>query len=147
MGSDPAGVLGGISGLIGNAVRPNYNTSFTGDLSGLSIPAIRALCGTAVTGNACPNIFTPITAAQRVGNVGRNTLRADGIENIDFGIIKNTRITEKIRFQLRADMFNVLNHRNFGIPNGAINSGANFLNQWATNGGNRRIILGGRLVF
>ena len=40
-----------------------------------------------------------------------------------------------------------LNSRNFGIPTGAINSGANFLNQWATNGGNRRIVLGARLAF
>ena len=32
---------------------------------------------------------------------------------------------------------NSFNSRNFGIPTGAINSGANFLNQWATNGGNR----------
>ena len=72
---------------------------------------------------------------------------ADGIRLVDFGIIKNTRITENVRFQLRADMFNSFNSRNFGIPNVSINSVANFLNQWATNGGNRRIILGARLVF
>ncbi len=77
----------------------------------------------------------------------RLRLRADGIRLVDFGIIKNTRITENVRFQLRADMFNSFNSRNFGIPNVSINSVANFLNQWATNGGNRRIILGARLVF
>jgi hypothetical protein len=43
-------------------------------------------------------------------------------------------------------MFNVFNERNFGVPEGRINA-PNFLNQWATNGGNRRIILGARLVF
>lgn len=144
-GSDPNGALSGISGLVGNAIRPNIVTNL--NLSSMTIPEIRALCGTAVTGNACPNLFSPVTQAQRVGNAGRNILRADGIELIDFGIIKNTQITERIRFQIRADMFNALNHRNFGIPNAAINSGANFLNQWATNGGNRRIIIGGRLVF
>jgi hypothetical protein len=102
--------------LIGNAIRPDYNPNNTVDLRGLSIIEIRALCGTAIAGNTCPNLFRVFTAPQRVGNVGRNTLRADGIENVDFGIIKNTRITENVRFQLRADMFNVLNHRNFGIP-------------------------------
>ena len=66
-------------------------------------------------------------------------------ENIE--LIKNTHLTENVRVQLRADFFNSFNSRNFGIPNGSINSGANFLNQWATNGGNRRIILGVRLVF
>jgi hypothetical protein len=35
-------------------------------------------------------------------------------------------------------MFNATNTRNFGIPDSRINS-ANFLNQWATDGGNRRI--------
>ena len=35
---------------------------------------------------------------------------------------------------------------NFGIPDGRINS-ANFLNQWATNGGNRRIWVAVRYVF
>ena len=30
--------------------------------------------------------------AQRVGNAGRNILRSDGINNIDIGILKNTKI-------------------------------------------------------
>lgn len=144
-GSDPAGALNGISGLVGTSIRPNLASSTA--LRHLSMGEIRALCGTPVTGNACPNLFTPITAQQRVGNAGRNILSADDIELIDFGIIKNTQITERVRFQVRFDMFNALNRRNFGIPNAAINAGANFLNQWATNGGNRRVIIGGRLVF
>ncbi len=143
-GSDPAGALNGIDGLVGNAIRPNLATNV--DLSSLSIPEIRMMCGTAIAGNVCPGLFTAITAAQRVGNAGRNILRAQSLRLVDFGIIKNTRISENVRFQLRADMFNVLNTRNFGVPEGRINA-PNFLNQWATNGGNRRIILGARIVF
>ncbi|CAA9412779.1 MAG: hypothetical protein AVDCRST_MAG74-2364, partial [uncultured Pyrinomonadaceae bacterium] len=82
----------------------------------------------------------------RLGNAGRNILRAQDLRLVDFGIIKNTRIAENVRFQLRADMFNVLNERNFGVPIGRVNA-AGFLNQWATNGGSRRIVLGARLVF
>jgi hypothetical protein len=144
-GSDPAGALNGISGLVGNAIRPNLIS--TANISGMTVAEIRAQCGTPVTGNACPNFFAPITAADRVGSAGRNILRADGIGNVDFGIIKNTAITERVRAQIRVDMFNATNTRNFGIPNAALNAGANFLNQWATNGGNRRIIIGGRLIF
>jgi outer membrane receptor protein involved in Fe transport len=148
-GSDPAGALNGIDSLVGNAIRPNLASNL--DLSSMSIPEIRAACGTPITTpaaatNRCPNLFTRITAAQRVGDAGRNILRAQGLRLVDFGIIKNTRITENVRFQLRADMFNVLNTRNFGVPNGALNS-PSFLNQEATNGGNRRIVVGARLVF
>jgi hypothetical protein len=90
--------------------------------------------------------FNGIEVGQRVGNAGRSLLRSDGIRNVDFGVIKNTMIGERVRMQLRADMFNVFNERNFGIPEGRGNA-ASFLNQWATDGGNRRIILGARLVF
>ena len=92
------------------------------------------------------SLTAPATICQRFGSAGRNILRADGIGNLDFGIIKNTRIGENARLQLRADMFNATNTRNFGIPTAAVSSGA-FLNQWTTNGGNRRIIVGARLVF
>ena len=129
VGSDPTGS--------GNPIRPNLNTNL--DLSSMTISEILAAGGA--------NLFRGPSREQRVGNAGRNILRSDDLNLVDFGIIKNTRLSENVRIQLRADMFNSFNSRNFGIPNGAINSGANFLNQWATNGGNRRIVLGARLTF
>ena len=135
-GSDPAIALASISSLVGNAIRPNLNTTL--DISSMSVEEILAAGG--------GSLFRTITAAQRVGNVGRNTLRSDGINNIDFGILKNTRIGENQRLQFRADFFNFTNSRDFGIPNSIVTSG-NFLNQWGTDGGNRRIILGVRYVF
>jgi hypothetical protein len=135
-GSDPAGALASISSLVGNAIRPNLNTAL--DLSGMSVEEILQAGGR--------SLFSTITAAQRVGNAGRNILRSDGINNIDFGILKNTRIGENQRLQLRADFFNFTNSRDFGIPDSTVTS-ANFLNQWGTDGGNRRIIVGLRYVF
>lgn len=135
-GSDPAGALNGIDSLVGNAIRPNINTTL--DLSSMTIPEILAAGGR--------SLFSFITPAQRTGNAGRNILRAQRLALVDFGIIKNTRIAENVRIQLRADMFNVLNHRNFGVPLGTLNAPV-FLDQWATNGGNRRVILGARIVF
>jgi len=82
----------------------------------------------------------------RVGNVGRNTLRADGIGNADLGFIKNTHIREHQTVQFRVEMYNLTNTRNFGIPESRVNS-SNFLNQWGTDGGNRRIIMALRYVF
>ncbi|MDQ3711745.1 MAG: TonB-dependent receptor [Acidobacteriota bacterium] len=143
-GADPSGSQSGIDGLVGTAIRPNLATNM--DLSSMTIPEIRAQCGTPIAGNNCPALFTAITAAQRVGNAGRNILRAKRLRLVDFGVIKNTQIAGNVRLQLRADMFNVLNERNYGVPEGRINA-ANFLDEAGTNGGNRRIILGARLVF
>ena len=139
-GTDPAGALSGISGLVGNAIRPNLNTNLP--LGGMSVEEIRVAAGAA----GAASFFTPVTAAQRVGNAGRNILRTDGINRLDFGILKNTRISESQRLQLRADFFNLTNTRDFGVPEGRINN-SNFLNQWGTNGGNRRVVLGLRYVF
>ncbi|MEO7406470.1 MAG: hypothetical protein ABIZ92_05610 [Vicinamibacterales bacterium] len=47
---------------------------------------------------------------------------------------------------MRFEMFNVTNTRNFGIPDGRVNS-ANFLNQWATDGSARRIWAALRYTF
>jgi hypothetical protein len=135
-GSDPAGALSGINTLVGDAIRPNLNTNLP--LGSMTIPEIIAAGGASV--------FQRITAAQRVGSAGRNILRADGINNLDLGIFKNTSIAENQRLQFRAEFNNATNTRDFGIPEGRVNS-SNFLNQWGTNGGNRRIVLGVRYIF
>lgn len=90
--------------------------------------------------------FNGVPEGQRIGKAGRNIMRADPIRNVDIGIIKNTQVAENVRAQLWVDCFNAFNSRNFGIPSGVASS-PGFLNQWATNGGNRRIRLGVRLVF
>jgi hypothetical protein len=142
-GTDPTGALSGIDSLVGNAIRPNVLSTLP--LSNMSVEELFALRGavSAANGNA---LFQTLRPGQRVGNAGRNILRADGINNLDFGIVKNTRITETQKLQLRADFFNATNTRDFGIPQATVTN-AGFLNQWGTNGGNRRIIVGLRYVF
>jgi Carboxypeptidase regulatory-like domain/TonB-dependent Receptor Plug Domain len=135
-GSDPTGALSGIDSLVGNAIRPNQVTSI--DTSKMTIPELIAAGGA--------SLYQTLPTGVRVGNVGRNTLRADGIGNADLGFIKNTRINERQNLQLRVEMYNSTNTRNFGIPEGRVNS-SNFLNQWGTDGGNRRIILAMRYLF
>ncbi len=142
-GSDPTGALAGIDGLVGNAIRPNLNTNL--DLSNMTVEEIRAAGGASLFRPLCGNP-SPTCAGERVGNVPRNSLRADGVANLDLGIMKNTRFANGQNVQLRIEMFNATNTRNFGIPDGRINS-ANFLNQWATNGGNRRIWAAIRYTF
>jgi hypothetical protein len=51
-----------------------------------------------------------------LGNAGRNSLRAPGFFQWDFSLMKNFPIREKVTVQFRADIFNIVNHPNFGNP-------------------------------
>jgi hypothetical protein len=137
-GTDPTGALAGIDGLVGNAVRANVNSNL--DLGSMSVEQIVRAGGS--------RLFRQVDTGrgERLGNIGRNALRADGIGNVDFGILKNTHITESHSIQFRAEFYNATNSRDFGIPESRVNS-ANFLNQWGTNGGNRRVVLALRYIF
>ncbi len=46
-----------------------------------------------------------------------NNLRADGPNNLDASLIKNTAIGERINLQFRVEFFNALNHPEFNGPN------------------------------
>jgi hypothetical protein len=58
------------------------------------------------------------------GDLGRNTLTGPGVREVDFGVAKNTKITERTAVQLRFEIFNLANHTNFGFPNAALYTGA-----------------------
>ena len=142
-GSDPTGALAGIDGLVGNAIRPNMNTDL--DVSGMTVEELIEAGGARLFRPLC-GMPSATCAGERVGNVPRNSLRADGIGNVDIGIVKNTRFANGHNIQFRVDLYNATNTRNFGIPDGRINS-ANFLNQWSTNGGSRRVWAALRYIF
>ncbi|MGH9680801.1 MAG: hypothetical protein ACRD4Y_12695, partial [Candidatus Acidiferrales bacterium] len=61
-----------------------------------------------------------LTCVNLRGNAGRNILIGPGLLNLDFSVYKNNyikRISEVFNIQFRAEMFNILNHPNFGPPN------------------------------
>ena len=64
-----------------------------------------------------------------LGNLGRNVIIGPGFNNLDFAIVKTTKITERVSWQIRADAFDLLNHANFTQPtqNGAYPLAANTL--------------------
>jgi outer membrane receptor protein involved in Fe transport len=83
----------------------------------------------AVTGNPSrwidPSVFV-LQPAGFYGTAGRNVLTGPGFFTFDFGITKNTNITEAVRVQFRAEVFNLTNRANFALPdNQVIFSGAN----------------------
>jgi len=52
----------------------------------------------------------------RQGNLGRNALRGFGATQWDLSVHRDFPIHESLKLQFRAEMFNVLNHPNFGQP-------------------------------
>ncbi|MBY0506148.1 MAG: TonB-dependent receptor [Bryobacteraceae bacterium] len=135
-GSDPRGRTAG--NVVGTPTRPDLNTNLK--LSTMTVREIQAAGGGA--------LFRPITGAHPtgVGNAGRNILRADGLNRLDLGIIKNVRVREGRTLQFHANFFNTTNTRDWGIPDAVVTS-PSFLLEGPTDGGNRRILLGLRFAF
>ena len=58
----------------------------------------------------------PNTQAGQFGSEGRNAVRGPGIANLDVSLLKTFALRERARLQFRAEVFNLLNHANFGLP-------------------------------
>jgi hypothetical protein len=107
-----------LNGDTRNPVRPSWNPNFSGRLYPHTVSQFFN-----------PNAFLPPTVALAsaacgtsnvcgtYGNVKRNSLVGPGLTNVDFSASKNTRITEGLQLQFRAEFFNILNHSNFLTPN------------------------------
>jgi hypothetical protein len=50
------------------------------------------------------------------GNEGRNSIIGPGFNNVDFSLIKKTKINERFSHEMRFEAFDLLNHPNFGQP-------------------------------
>ncbi|WP_321474244.1 carboxypeptidase regulatory-like domain-containing protein [uncultured Paludibaculum sp.] len=70
------------------------------------------------------------------GNVGRTLpdVRAPGLVNLDFSLVKNTRLWERYNIQFRAEAFNVTNRVNLLEPNTSFSPGSDGRNRSGTFG-------------
>lgn len=75
----------------------------------LSVPCTLTTTSTTKAPTCVANTLT-------LGNVGRNSVYGPGFTNMDLSLVKNTKISERLNLQLRADAFDVLNHPNYGQP-------------------------------
>jgi hypothetical protein len=72
-----------------------------------------------------PNAFQRLDANAQIGqfgNAGRNIVTGPGVQQWDFSALKNFRLTEAKDLQFRAELFNIFNHANFGVPVNDLNS-------------------------
>ena len=82
--------------LIENSTNPNNNC--------------RSIIGT--------NSYFCIPGPMEQG-MGRNAIQGPGFWNLDMGIIKKFKITERVKMDFRTELFNVFNHPNFDNPRNA----------------------------
>ena len=67
-----------------------------------------------------PNAGDPGCTGSPLGNVSRNKWYAPSFGDVDLSFIKNIGITERVKIQLRADFFNLLNRINLSSGVGAL---------------------------
>lgn len=76
--------------------------------------------GSESVGPFCPPPTDANGNALRQGNFARNALRGFGLTQWDFAVHRDITIHEAVALQFRAEIFNILNHPNFGAPLGDI---------------------------
>lgn len=107
------------NGLTGD-VRPDLVSGQPLYLYGPQYPGEKAFNSAAFTN---PPINPATGLPIRQGDVPRNFLRGFGVTQWDFAVHRDFPIRESLKLQFRAELFNVLNHPNFGPPNGQIGVG------------------------
>jgi hypothetical protein len=87
----------------------------------ISNPGVLSVPCTLQTTNPTSTTTTPtcVPGSLTFGNMGRNSVYGPGFTNMDLALVKNTKISERLNLQLRADAFDVLNHPNYGQPGGS----------------------------
>jgi len=104
-----------------------------------------------------PSAFAAVPSAQvRFGTSGRNIVRGPGFFNLDASIFRDFRITERIKFQIRAEMFGVTNTPHYNNPGtdvtntatfGVITSTLNTAGRGSGTGGERQAFFAARVTF
>ncbi len=102
-------------------VRPDVVPGAPFYLDGSQFPGGRAL-------NPAAFIDPPTQGgkAVRQGNLARNALRGFGATQWDLAIHRDFSLRESFKLQFRAELFNVLNHPNFGAPVSDLNNKTQF---------------------
>src|SRR5439155_17687168 len=62
-----------------------------------------------------PSVFA-LPAIGTYGNLGRDTLLGPARRTVDLSLTKKFALRETADLQFRAELFNILNHANFGLP-------------------------------
>jgi hypothetical protein len=81
------------------------------------------------------------------GNLGRNTLRGTVQKRFDFGLSKETNLTEGVKLQFRWEVFNLFHTVNFALPANDLQDATDFGKITNSVGGPRVMQVGLKLKF
>jgi hypothetical protein len=81
------------------------------DLSSFQVPCTFAVGASGVGDHNC------VPGTRHFGDMGRNSLQGPTFKEFNFSVFKDTVISERVKLQIRAEFFNLLNHPNFANPN------------------------------
>ncbi|MCU0240314.1 MAG: hypothetical protein MUC29_12815 [Pyrinomonadaceae bacterium] len=85
--------------------------------------------------------------------IGRNTFLGPNTFNVNLGLFKTTKINEKYKIEFRAEATNLLNSRNFGVPDPLVEDAFNgiavssFQNPGFNSGASRSLRFGLKFIF
>lgn len=109
-----------------------------------------------------PNARYIQAGAGAIPNIGRNTFNSPYFNVWNMSIIKNQKLTERFKLQMRVDAYDVFNHPNYTFGNLSVfqvttnalsqnyanlNTGSGFLDKTLFDGGSRIIQLGLKLTY
>ncbi len=90
--------------LVGNPFAGTNGSTVLLNLTAFHIP-----CTDDGTGNC-------VLGTQHFGNLRRNAFVGPNYRNFDFGLAKDTKLTERLTMQIRANFYNLFNHPNLANP-------------------------------
>jgi len=111
----------------GNALTPvftgNYSNSggtqdrpdVIGDPNANAPQTAKKWFNTSVFPSRVPNGFPGATYSY--GDAGVGIIKTPGFTNLDISLVRTFQARESMKIQFRAELFNALNHTNFGYPN------------------------------
>ena len=102
------------------ASSPYVSHVFSAALGGMAWVNPAAFCTPGSTG--CPGPTTTDGEGNFIGDIGRNAFYGPGFADMDLSVIKNIPVTERLKVQLRAEMFNVFNRKNLATGAGSVGS-------------------------
>ncbi len=97
-------------------IRYSNNPAQFVDLSAFVAPCTWLDPTTNLNSDGTPDETNCQPGTRHFGSEGRNSLRGPSFKEFNFSLFKQTALSERVMFSLRAEFFNLFNHPNFSSP-------------------------------